>query len=97
MSLFFTGSPEAMPPCRSYFGDSVTVTRPLYELQKKELSRLGRLAGIPQPAVACVREEDSKRQKIRTVLASLGRDRKIVCRQLFWAAVRQVEATEKDA
>ncbi len=93
MSLFYTGSPEAMPPLRSYFAGAVTVTRPLYELQKGELNRLARLAEIPQPAAACVREDASKRQKIREVLTSLGKDQKLVKRQLFWAATRQLETT----
>ena len=94
MSLFYTGSPEAMPPLRSYFGGAVTITRPLYELQKGELGRLSRLAEIPQPAAKCIREDDSKRQKVRTVLASLGKDQKLVKRQLFWAAVRQLESNK---
>ena len=53
LSLMYTGTAETMPPVRSYFDGTVTVVRPLYELQRRELARLSRLAGFPDPVARC--------------------------------------------
>ena len=95
MALFFTGRPEAMAPVRSYFGGSVTIVRPLYEMQKRELLRLGRLAGIPRTEVSCSREADNRRVRVAEALGALGRDERLVRRQLFWAAVREFETSRE--
>ena len=98
LSLMYTGTAEAMPPVRSYFGGAVTVVRPLFELQRRELVRLGRLAGFPDPVKQCRREDEARRERIRGVLSALGSDQNLVRRQLYWAAVRQYEETiEKGA
>ncbi len=89
MSVMFTGTAEALPPLRSYFDGAVTVVRPMYELQHRELLRMARLARLPEPYAGCDRDRRSKRGKIREVLAGLGRDQRLVRRQLYWAAVRQ--------
>ena len=95
MSLMFSGTAETMPPVRTYFGGTVTVVRPLYELKKGELARLARLADLPEPAPPCTMERSAKRNKVRTVLASLGRDQSLVRRQLYWAAVKQIENSDE--
>ena len=97
MSLMFTGSAEAMPPFRSYFEGAVTVVRPMYELQHRELLRLARLASLPEPFASCDRDQRSKRAKMRQLLAGLGRDQALVRRQLFWAAVRQYQNEVKES
>lgn len=96
MSLMFSGTAETMPPVRSYFGGAVTVVRPLYELKKMEIARLARLADLPQPVSPCTMEREAKRGKIRKVLAALGRDQSLVRRQLYWAAVRELEQPDED-
>jgi len=89
MSLFFTGTPEAMPPRRSYFGGAVTIVRPLYEIRRKEIVRMARLCRLPVVPSGCPLEaEGTKREAVRRALGSLGRDERLVRRQLFWAAVR---------
>ena len=95
MSLMFSGTADAIPPVRSYFDGAVTVVRPLYELKKGELRRLARLADLPQPVSPCTMERDGKREKTRTVLGALGRDQVLVRRQLYWAAVRQIENSDE--
>lgn len=92
MSLFYTGTAEAMVPKRSYFGGVVTVIRPMIELRRSELRRLGRLSGAPEPVAACSREDDGKRARVCAALASLGADQRRVRRQLFWAAARRWKA-----
>ncbi|MCG6950276.1 MAG: hypothetical protein LJE93_15285 [Acidobacteria bacterium] len=105
LSLMYTGKAEAIPPVRSYFDGAVTVCRPLYELQKRELNRLARLADFPAPVERCRREIEARREKVRQALSVFGRDQLLVRRQLYWAAVRQymheggeadVEATIKE-
>ena len=91
LSLMYTGNAESIPPIRSYFDGAVTIVRPLYELQRRELVRLGRLAGLPEPVARCRREGEARRERIRRVLSALGRDQDRVRRQLYWAAVRQYE------
>ncbi len=90
----YTGNAESIPPVRSYFDGAVTIVRPLYELQRRELVRLGRLAGLPEPVARCRREGEARRERIRRVLSALGRDQSRVRRQLYWAAVRQYEEFE---
>ncbi len=95
LSLMYTGNAESIPPVRSYFDGAVTIVRPLYELQRRELVRLGRLADFPEPVTSCRREGEARRERIRQVLSALGRDQGLVRRQLYWAAVRQYEESEK--
>lgn len=90
IALLYTGTPEALAPCRSYFDGAVTVVRPAYELRRQELLRLNRLAGAPEAAPPCPREESSRRARVRAMLSALGPDERLVRRQLFWAAVRAV-------
>jgi tRNA 2-thiocytidine biosynthesis protein TtcA len=99
LSLMYTGKAEAIPPVRSYFDGAVTVCRPLYELQKREITRLARLANFPAPVERCRREVEAKRAKVRQALSVFGRDQLLVRRQLYWAAVRQYvrEGGEADA
>ena len=92
LSLFYTGTAEVIPPVRSYFGGVVTVVRPLYELRRQEIRRLADRCGFPPLPTPCPGEEHARRDRVRAVLAALGRDEKRVRRQLFWAAMRQLEA-----
>jgi tRNA 2-thiocytidine biosynthesis protein TtcA len=96
LSLMYTGKADAIPPIRSYFAGAVTIVRPLYELQRRELLRLGRLAGFPEPVACCRREDEARRERIRQALSALGRDQTRVRRHLYWAAVRQYEDSEED-
>ena len=91
LSLMYTGKGETIPPVRSYFDGAVTIIRPLYELQRRELVRLGRLADFPAPVARCRREDEARRERIRNMLSVLGRDQHLARRQLYWAAVRQYE------
>lgn len=95
LSLMYTGHAESIPPVRSYFDGAVTIVRPLYELQRRELVRLGRLADFPEPVASCRREDEARRERIRRVLSALGRDQNRVRRQLYWAAVRQCEESDE--
>jgi len=94
LSLMYTGTPEVIPPVRSYFDGAVTVVRPLYELQRRELARLARLADFPRPPARCRREDEARREKVRKALSALGRDQSLVRRHLYWAAVREYSGTE---
>lgn len=95
LSLMYTGNADTVPPVRSYFDDAVTIARPLYELQRRELVRLARLAEFPEPIARCRREDEARRERVRQVLSALGSDQNLVRRQLFWAAVRQYENSDE--
>jgi tRNA 2-thiocytidine biosynthesis protein TtcA len=92
LSLMYTGNAEAIPPVRTYFDGAVSIVRPLYELQRRELVRLARLADLPEPIARCRQEDEARRERVRQALSALGRDQHLVRRQLYWAAVRQYEA-----
>ena len=94
LSLMYTGNAEAIPPVRTYFESAVTIVRPLYELQRRELVRLARLADFPEPIARCRREDEARRERVREALSALGRDQNLVRRQLYWAAVRQYEESK---
>jgi len=94
LSLMYTGVAEVIPPLRSYFDGAVTVVRPLYELQRRELVRLVQLADLPEPVTQCRREDEARRNKVRKALSALGRDQGLVRRQLYWAAVRHYEESQ---
>lgn len=96
MSLMYTGTAESMPPLRSYFDGAITVVRPLYELQRREIVRLAQLAEIPKPVSKCRREDEARRERVRRALSALGRDQNLVRRQLYWAAVRQFDQSPTD-
>ncbi len=91
MTLMYTGTPDALPPIRQYFGGAITVVRPLYELRKAELMRMARLCGFPEPVDTCPNRAQTARDRVRTALRQLGRDERDVRRHLFWAAVRSLE------
>jgi tRNA 2-thiocytidine biosynthesis protein TtcA len=92
LSLMYTGNAEAIPPVRTFFDGAVSIVRPLYELQRRELVRLARLADLPEPIARCRQEDEARRERVRQALSALGRDQHLVRRQLYWAAVRQYEA-----
>jgi tRNA 2-thiocytidine biosynthesis protein TtcA len=95
LSLMYTGNAEAIPPVRVYFDGAVSIVRPLYELQRRELVRLARLADFPQPIARCRREDEARRERVREALSALGRDQNLVRRQLYWAVVRQIENSDE--
>jgi tRNA 2-thiocytidine biosynthesis protein TtcA len=95
VSLFYTGMAESLAPVRSYFGDTVTLVRPLYELRRGEIGRLVRLARLPVVESQCVREDTARRKRIAEVLRALGPDQRVVRRHLYWAAVRNIEGGEE--
>jgi len=95
MSLFYTGAPETLAPRRSYFGGAVTVVRPLFEIRRQEIQRMARLCALPVAPSGCPLEETgTRREAVRQALAALGKDQRLVRRQLFWAAVRSLGQEE---
>ncbi len=94
LGLFFTGRSDALAPTRTYFSGTVRLIRPLYEIRRSEIRRLAARGGFPPPPPPCPREdEDSDRRgRVQRVMRALGHDEEQVRRQLFWAAVHQLEA-----
>ncbi len=92
MSLFYTGTGDVLPPVRSYFGGVVTVVRPMYEAPAREIRRVASLCGYPVDPVRCPVEGSARRNRVREVLAALGRDQRRVRRVLFRTIVRSYGA-----
>ncbi len=97
LSLFYNGRAEVLSPRRAYFDGAVTVVRPLLEIRRDEIHRLANLCGLPEPPPPCPREDRARRDRVRAVLGALGRDERLVRRQLFWAAMRDLEGASGDA
>ncbi len=91
MGLFFSGSPDVLPPSRGYFDGAITVVRPLYELRAGEIRRMGRICGVPVVENACPLDGSTSRETVRRVLGALGREERLVRRNLFWQVVRRLE------
>ncbi len=92
LSLFYTGRAEVLAPRRSYFDGAVELVRPLIELRRAEIHRLARLCGFPAPPAPCPHQDAARRDRVRAVLAALGRDERTVRRHLYWAAMREVSS-----
>ncbi len=95
LSLFYTGNGALMPPVRSYFDGAMTLVRPLFEIQRRELERLARLGAFPVQPEGCRAAGEGRRQRVVSALAALGRDQRLVRRQLFWAVVRHGEQNQE--
>ncbi len=91
VSLFYSGTADVLPPYRTYFDGMLTVVRPLYEASALAIRRMARLCGYPVTASGCPVEETARRDRVRSVLAALGRDEKRVRRVLFQKIVRIFE------
>lgn len=96
MSLLYSGSGDALPPRRDYFDGAISVIRPMIEIRRAEIARLARLAMLPVPIPPCPLEEGGKRAKVENALRSLRPDEKLVRRQLFWAAMRDLGASVRE-
>lgn len=96
VSALYTGTPEVLAPRRSYFDGVVTLVRPAWSTRREELARLHRLAGAPPAVPPCPLEDASRRARVAAMLRTLGRDERVVRRQLFWAAVRTLEGGGRD-
>jgi tRNA(Ile)-lysidine synthase TilS/MesJ len=88
LNLLFSGRLETMAPRVEFFGDAVTVIRPLIYLPEKELVRYGRVAGFPD-SPACPQGLVSRRAYIKVLLRQFGRDQKQI-RANIWRAARRV-------
>ncbi len=99
LGLFYTGRGDVLAPARTYFSGSVRVVRPLYEIRRAEIRRLAAQSDFPPPPRACQRDDESgaRRGRVQRVLRALGHDEGRVRRQLFWAAVRQLDTASSAA
>jgi len=91
VGLLYTGRPDVLRPARSYFGGAVTLVRPMWEVPGRDVRRLVRLCRLPVVAHRCPVERDARRNRVREMLAGLGRDARVVRRAVFGAARRCLE------
>jgi len=94
MSLLYTGTADVLPPWRPYFGGVVTIVRPLYDLSARDVARVARRCDLPVAERQCEVEHDSRRNRVRTMLAALGGDQRRVRRVVLGLARRSSTLAE---
>jgi len=89
MSLMYKGRVETLEPRRSYFGDRLTLIRPLLYVTGAEIARYARASGWTfPPEQECPRREQSQRSQIDQFLSRFStRERKQI-RANLWRAAR---------
>ncbi|MEW6593292.1 MAG: ATP-binding protein [Thermodesulfobacteriota bacterium] len=73
LNLLYSGNLSTMVPRQELFGGALALIRPLAYLDKEQVRELGAFFGITPVANPCPLAGDSKREAVRTLLASLGR------------------------
>jgi tRNA 2-thiocytidine biosynthesis protein TtcA len=78
INLLYAGNLSTMVPKQELFEGCLNIIRPLAYLEKKEIEDIAEKASIMPVKNPCPKDNDSKRQEVRKVLASLcGLDPKI--------------------
>ena len=88
MNIFLNGETSCMMPDQPLFGGGIHLIRPLYYIRERLLRRFAREHGLPEQAVRCPAEEDSKREFVRKLLAALEAERPTVRDDIFSAQFR---------
>jgi len=74
LNLFYSGCLESMGPRVEFFGDKITVIRPLVYVPKEELTRFAQASGFPPPPPRCPNSLTSRRARMQAILQELERD-----------------------
>ncbi|MDX1775975.1 MAG: ATP-binding protein [Desulfobulbales bacterium] len=72
MNLLYAGNISTMVPKQKLFAGRIHIIRPLAFLGKKEITEIAAAAGIEPVKNPCPRDNDSKRQEARRIVAMLS-------------------------
>jgi len=72
INLLYAGNISTMVPKQRLFGGRLHIIRPLAFLEKKDIIEIARAAGIVPVKNPCPKDNDSKRQVARSLVASLS-------------------------
>ncbi|MCS7260073.1 MAG: hypothetical protein NZ765_04735 [Anaerolineae bacterium] len=87
LNLLFAGRLQTLAPRLDFFGQTITLIRPLIYLEESRLIQLARALQLPYCDSACPQAETSRRAWIRRWLADAGRNRRQI-RANLWRAAR---------
>jgi len=88
LNLVFQGRCETMPARVDLFGGALTLIRPLYLMEEREIVRFARSGILPFTPSTCARGVDQRRERMRGVLRSLEKENRRVKRALLNAVER---------
>jgi tRNA 2-thiocytidine biosynthesis protein TtcA len=88
LNLLFAGRLQTLSPRLDFFGQTITLIRPLIYLEESRLSQLARALQLPYTDSACPQADTSRRAWIRRWLADAGRNRRQI-RANLWRVARR--------
>lgn len=74
LNLFFHGKPEGLKPKVPMFDGLLTIIRPLYYLEEKEIMNFARQAGLMVEQNRCPRASETRRARMNELLRTLERE-----------------------
>lgn len=93
LNLFFTGTMDTLQPVQKLFNGKLSIIRPLYLLNKKNIERYADEMGFPVIDNGCPTARSSKRVQIRSLLSSLYATNKKIKGNIFSAMTRDLLLT----
>ncbi len=85
LNLLFSGRLQTLMPRLEFFGNTITLIRPLIYLEERRLEQLARALGLPHHESTCPNAETSQRALVRRWLIEAGRSRRQI-RANLWRA-----------
>jgi tRNA 2-thiocytidine biosynthesis protein TtcA len=83
MNLAFGGEFSTMMPVQSFFGDTVTLIRPMVEVKEREVADIaGRLA-LPTVDIPCPNKDTNRRLLMKEIIKQLSRANRRVRENIF--------------
>ncbi len=74
LNLFFRSQPEGLKPKVSMFGGVITIIRPLFYLEEKEIVGFARQAGLMVEQNRCPRASETWRARMNELICSLEKE-----------------------
>lgn len=83
LNILYAGRMSTLVPRQPLLQGRFCFVRPLYYLSKKEITAIARACGLKPLAAACPYHQDSRREKIRALLAELSRQNPDIHANIF--------------
>jgi tRNA 2-thiocytidine biosynthesis protein TtcA len=74
LNLFFHGRPQGLKPKVSLFGGLITIIRPLFYVEEKEIISFAQKAGLMVEQNRCPRAAETKRARMNELMRALGKE-----------------------
>ena len=83
MNLAFGGEFSTMMPVQKFFGDTVTIIRPMVEVKEREVVDVAGRLGLPVADIRCPNKESNRRLLMKEVIRQLSRANRRVRENIF--------------